>query len=435
MSFRSALSHRGFRALWFGQVASRVGDSVHEIALIWVVYEVTGDPTLLSLTFVASFLPTTVLSLPGGAIADRVNRKHLLVGSDVVRGAVVLVIPAVGRGELLVPTILAVALFTGIIDAFDGPARSAIIPQLVPDDDLESANSLKELTFSVSQMFFAGGGAVIAVVGSFDAFYVDAGSFFLSALFVLAIPSERGRPSPDEDQSPKRTFRARLRSVVRETKRDISDSLGYVADHPLLTNLVAFQVGLQFTLAPINVALPVYAPSLPLEGGFAIGLLYSAFFTGMTAGSLLVGRYDGLVHAYRGRLVVGGLPVFGLLLVLAVVRVPTTGVQTAAVLVSLALAGAVFAAVRVPVTTLGQLVVPEERLGRYSSVVGVFSSLAFVVGLGLTGPVVDAFGSRATLLGVGALGILLGGLFVGQPLGQISGEVQTRTASTGESNA
>lgn len=98
-------------------------------------------------------------------MADRVNRKYLLLGSDLLRGVIVLAIPLVGRGELLVPTVLLVAFLTGIIDAFDGSARSALIPRLVPERDLQSANPLNQLTFSLSQVLFAAGGAVVALVG------------------------------------------------------------------------------------------------------------------------------------------------------------------------------------------------------------------------------------------------------------------------------
>lgn len=92
-----------------------------------------------------------------------------------------------------------------------------------------------------------------------------------------------------------------------------------------------FSAGLQFTLAPINVALPVYAPLFPLGGGFAIGLLYSAFFTGMAIGSLLIARSEDIIATHRGRIIVGGLPVFGICLGLAVVQIPDTNLQIAAV--------------------------------------------------------------------------------------------------------
>lgn len=426
MSFRSALSNRGFRRLWFGQLASRVGDSIHEIALIWVVYEVTGDPTLLSLTFAASFLPTTFLSLPAGVVADRVNRKYLIVGSDLFRGVIVLVIPLVGEGPLLVPTVLFVAFCTGAVDAFDGPARGAIVPRLVPERDLDSANSLRELTASLSQVLFAAGGGVVAVVGSFQAFYVDAGSFFLSALFVVMIPTKYGRVEAEGSEEGYRTgdLLGRLGGWLRDAWGDVSTVVQYTSSHRLLVNVVAFTAGLQFTLGPINVALPVFAASLPLNGEFAVGLLYSAFFTGLSLGSVLVSRFDDVVNAYRGRLIVAGLPLFGVFLLLAVSRVPATGTGIAVLLVFLGLGGLSFATLTVPVTTLRYVLVPDERRGRFNSITAMFSSLAFVLGLALAGPVISLLSAQFVLLGVGALAILLGVIFATQPLAGVDADVE-----------
>ncbi len=436
MSFRSALSHRGFRTLWLGQLASRVGDSIHEIALVWLTYEVTGSPTLLSATFVASFLPTILLSLPAGVVADRVNRVTLLVGSDLLRGAVVLVIPLVGRGPLLVPTIIGVAFVTGVVDAFDGPARSALVPGLVPDADLDAANSLTQLTFSVSQVLFAVGGVVVAVTGSFAAFYADAGSFLVSALLVAHIPRERGVPDRDGDATGSRDEASgpldSLASLARDAVADVRDVLGYVAGKPVLLNLLALGVVLQFTLAPINVAAPVYAPSLPFEGSLALGLLYSAFFTGMTAGSLLVGRFDGVVDAWRGPVIVGGLVSFGAALALTVAPAPDSLADALLAIGVFGVAGLCFAAAQVPQTTLAQTLVPDARLGRYSSVAGTLSSLGFVLGLGVAGPVIDFAGARATLLAVGGLSAAIGLALLTQPLARVGSGQPTGPPSTEE---
>lgn len=423
MSFRSALSHRGFRTLWLGQLASRVGDSIHEIALVWLTYEVTGSPTLLSATFVASFLPTILLSLPAGVVADRMNRVRLLVGSDLLRGAVVLVIPLVGRGPLLVPTIIAVAFVTGVVDAFDGPARGALVPNLVPEDDLDAANSLRELTFSVSQVLFAAGGVVVAVTGSFAAFYADAGSFLVSALLVARISREHGVPDRDDEAAGERDATGdrldAFGSMARDAVADVRAVLDYVAGKPVLLNLLALGVALQFTIAPINVAAPVYAPRLPFEGSLALGLLYSTFFTGMTAGSLLVGRFDGVVDAWRGPVIVGGLVSFGVALALTVARTPDSLADAALALGVFGVAGVCFAAANVPQTTLAQTLVPDERRGRYFSVAGTLGSLGFVLGLGVTGPLIDLVGARTTLLAVGSLSACIGLVLVTQPLARV----------------
>nr|WP_318655340.1 MFS transporter [Halobacterium salinarum]WJK64808.1 MFS transporter [Halobacterium salinarum] len=420
MALRRTLSHGGFRQLWFGQLASRIGDSIHEIALVWIVYGVTGDPTLLSLTFVASFLPTVVLSLPAGALVDHLNRKWVLVGSDLVRAAAVLAIPLVGEGPLLVPTVLGVAIVAGIADAIDGPARGAFVPGLVPEEDLDAANSLIRTTSSLSQTLFIAGGTVVALFGSFIAFYIDAATFLISAAFVATIPAEHGVPDrEDTTRDGTATLRARGRSAIAEMVADIRSILSFVRERPTLRNLLVLQAVLQFALAPMNVAMPVFAPTLAVTGSLALGLLFSAFFTGMTASTLVIGRFDGTVQKTRGILIIAGILGFGVSLVAATLLAKDTVVFTLASLGLFALAGVFFAVTTVPQQTLGQLLVPDERRGRYTAVVGTLSSAAFVVGLALSGPLINLTSARATLTGLGVAVVGIGVVFAFRPLARV----------------
>lgn len=187
-------------------------------------------------------------------------------------------------------------------------------------------------------------------------------------------------------------------------------------------NLVFLLAALQFAIAPINVAAPVFATSLPFDGSLAVGFLYTALFTGVTLGSSLVSRYDGLIQQYRGSVIVGGLSAFGVFVALAAVVTPTTMAGVAVILLSFGIAGVFFATVRVPATTFSQMLVPDERLGRYTSVLNTLTSLGFVIGLGVTGPIIDLVGARTTLLGVGGVAFSIGILMLFQPLSRAGGE-------------
>lgn len=420
MSFRSALSHRSFRSLWLAQLTSRIGDSVHEIALIWVVFETTGDPTLLSAAFVASFLPTAVFSLPAGVLVDRVNRTYLMVGSDIFRGAVVLTIPLYGQGPLLVPLILVVAVVTGTTETVFRPARLAITPKLVPDDDLDSANSLTELTFSVSQLLFAVGGVVVAVSGSLNAFYVDAGSFFLSAILLTGVGREAGEPEPntDDDESPDSS------SLIRRSLDDIRSGIRFVRERPSLQGLIVLLAGLKLTVAPVNVAAPVFATELPIQGSLAVGFVYTALFSGMSVGSLVVSRYDSFVDRNRPRVITVGLASFGVSLA-AAVSAPGVTSLVVPVLALFAVAGLLFAAVRVPATTLSQVLVPDETRGRYMSISNAVTTLAFTAGLAAAGPLVELVGASTLMVVVSTFSVILGVLFYLRPIFQTTVEGQS----------
>lgn len=206
-----------------------------------------------------------------------------------------LVIPLLGPGPYLIPVVLVVAFLIGVLEAFFRPARTAIIPNLVPEDELDSANSLTQITFSLSQILFAVGGVVVMAVGSFTAFYVDAASFFLSAVFLLAIPTQDGVPESDEtdadddadagndvdvgdetevgddadagdDMDDVGAGADPDTSMIRELFGGVRTGLRFVRSNRLLQNLVFLMAALQFTIAPINVAAPVFAASLPFDG-------------------------------------------------------------------------------------------------------------------------------------------------------------------------
>lgn len=426
MSFRSALSHRGFRFLWLSQLVSRIGDAIHEVALVWLVYEVTGDPGLLSLTLIASFVPTSVLSLPAGAVVDRVNRKRLLVGIDLLRAGIVLAIPLVGPGPLIVPIVIVIAFVTGAADAFFRPAESAMRPNLVPEEDLESANSLMQITSSFSQILFALGGLVVFAVGSFSAFYVDAGSFLLSGLFLLGVPSDRVTRDAAERET------GSLRSTVRSGLDDVRDGLAFVRGNRVLPVIIVVGASLDVALAPVNVAIPGFAASLPVSGSLGVGLLYSALFGGVTVGSVLVSRFDEFVDAYRGYVVTFGTLVFGSLLALGPLAAGVLPWPLVGVLVPFALAGIFMAAMQVPLSTLMHLVVPNEKMGRARSILRMASSLGFVVGLGVAGPAVGRFGEGAVIVGVGAAVALLGVGLALQPfvrLADITADAESGTSA------
>lgn len=417
MSFRSALSHRQFRWLWFGQLVSRFGDSIHEIALVWIVYDATGDPVSLSITFLLSFIPSTVFSIPSGVLADRVNRKYVLVVSDLLRAGAVLTIPLVGPGPNLIPLVFTVAFVTGLLDAVDTPARMAMIPSLVPEEELDSANSLSSLTFSVSRVLLAAGGVVVAIIGSFGAFYVDAASFVVSAGFTSMIPTRYGVPDPDADSTDGSiNSSGGITPLIREAFEDAREVLAFVSKHRALQNLVLVTVTLQFIIGPITVGIPPLVAQIPFDESLVLGILYAAFYTGVMIGSVGASRYSKLIDPHRGWVIVVGFCAFGVSLWIAVQRIPTTLLELAGMLTFVAVAGIVYALISVSSATLKQVLVPNEGLGRYTSVTSTVASIGSIIGLGITGPVVKAIGPRTTILLLAGVAVIVGVFLFSQPI-------------------
>lgn len=389
------LRRRGFAALWGAQLVSRIGDSIHEIALIWIVYEVTGEPSLVALVALASLVPGLVLSLPAGAVVDRVNRKWLLVAAEASRGIAVLSIPLVGTGPYLIPVVIGVALFASAAEAFFGPAQQAMIPRLVPDTDLDAANSLNQLTLSTSRLFYVFGGIIVGLGGSFVAFYLNSASFLLAAIVLATVPTSAGHTtrdqgSPDTEMSD---------PVPRPSMlADVRDGLVFIRQRPALLAVIAMGVFVDFAFVPLVVVLPVFATAVLGGGSATYGFLLGAFFAGTLAGNLLIGPVRGYVDARRGPVMIGATVFTGVALALAAVLPGLVSVPLLAALAGFALAGLCNPFLNVPLTTYAQAVVPDANRGKVFSVLRLGITGAAPLGLALAGPAVDAFGPVTVLL-------------------------------------
>ena len=167
-----------------GQAISLLGDGVYLVAIAWLVYDLSNAPSALALVGVAWTLPMVAALLFTGVLTDRVERRRVLVAADLLRGAAIgamAVLALTGAIELWHVVVLVVAY--GLGEALFGPAFTAIMPGVVPRDELLQANALKELMEPLG-LRFAGpalGGLLIAVAGVGTALLVDAATFVLSA--------------------------------------------------------------------------------------------------------------------------------------------------------------------------------------------------------------------------------------------------------------
>jgi MFS family permease len=187
---RSALRHRNFRRLLVGLAVSQAGDWLYNVALLAFVYERTHSAGWLAATTAARVLPIVVLGPLGGVMADRFDRRRTMVVSDLVRAGLMVALAGVALAGL--PVVLAPVL-AGLATAAAAPyppCAAATTPRLVPDDDLPGANAARAV---VGMGAIAAGpvvGALLLLLGpASTAFLVNAGTFVLSALAVLAIPA------------------------------------------------------------------------------------------------------------------------------------------------------------------------------------------------------------------------------------------------------
>jgi MFS family permease len=190
------LRRRDFALLSGGSLVSLLGDGFFYIALAWQVYAISNVPTALSLVGVAWTVPSVLLLLLGGAFSDRVDRRRLMIGADLIRAAAIGSMAALSAaGVIQLWHIGALIIFVGAGDAFFNPASTAIVPDLVPEDELPAANALGAMYRNLMQRLAgpALAGIVIAAFGPAAALGYDALSFVVSAAAVFAI---RTRPAP-----------------------------------------------------------------------------------------------------------------------------------------------------------------------------------------------------------------------------------------------
>lgn len=362
-----------FYRLWAGQGVSFVGDAISMVALVVLVVEIAGSASAVGGVLVARLLPT--LASPfAGVLADRLDRRVILVASDLARA--VLVIGLVFTRDLA--TIYVLVFLMGLARTFFNPTIRAAFPGVVGEGDLTRANALIGTTFSVSETVGpALGGLLVAFVGVEAAFVLDAATYLVSAALLSRI--HLPRPQGESGAGFGRELRA---------------GIGYLAGARVPLTLV---LGAFLTMLTINVTVPaeVFLAKETFDAGdVGYGLLVGLWGGGMVLGSALIaalGDRVSLMPLYLISLF------FAALALAATGLAPTFGFARGALVV----AGVVHGIDDVATNTILQKRVPDAFLGRVFAV----KFLGYGAGEALTLPVggllVDAVGPRSTYLYAG----------------------------------
>lgn len=381
----SPLRHRDFALLWTGMAVSSLGDGLYFVAIAFQVYALSNKPAALSVVGLAWSAGMVAFVLTGGVVSDRIERRRLLMAADAVRMVVLAAIGVLSlAGALELWHLVVLVLFYGSAEAFFGPAFHALIPDLLPPDELVAANALEGATRPAALRLVgpALGGGVVALAGPGGAFLVDAGSFAVSLTCVALM------------RAGSRAHQREHRAMLAEMR----EGLAFVRSQTWLwATLVAASTSLLVFYGPVEVLVP-YIIKNDLGGGAgAFGLFLSAIGLGSVLGSLWMGR-----HGMPRR------PINHLYLWWGLGTFPIAGYALATGTWQLMVLGFVFGVATamgtVVWTTLMQARVPQELRGRVNSF-DWFVSLGLVpVSFALTGPSAAAFGVDATLIGAGVLG-------------------------------
>src|ERR1700748_1937926 len=274
----SPLAHRDYRLLLGGMSVSLLGDGLFLVALAWQVYSLSDAPTALASVGIAMTVPTIACLLIGGAVSDRRERRRVMLAGGAVRAVLLATLAGLAlTGALRLWHLLVIAVGYGAATAFFNPASDALVPQLLPEDELAQANSLDQLVRPLA-LRLAGpalGGLLVGSVGAGWAFGLDAASVsvLIGALVLMA-------PRPVVGDASARPVAGEIRAGLR-----------YVRRHAWLwATLLSAAVAYLLFMGPTEVLVPFIVKNRLADGAKQLGLIFAAGGLGSLACALAVGQ-------------------------------------------------------------------------------------------------------------------------------------------------
>jgi MFS family permease len=284
--FRALKAHRNFRIFWIGQAVSLTGSWVQIVAQGWLALELSNDPFIVGVVSAAGSFPVLVFSLYGGVIADRYDkRKLVMIGQGLLALEAALLWWFVVSDTITIPWLLALATFAGVVSAFEIPARQALLIELVVRDDLMDAIALNTSAFNLARILGPSiAAAVIASAGLAWCFGLNALSFaaVLAGLVMLRLPPyvrPVDRPSPI--------------AGLKEGIRYMFNTTEIIVVMRMVSVFSIFGV-------PYLTLMPVFAREALGLGASGYGLLMTATGVGALSGALFLAAVGGRIR--RGRL-------------------------------------------------------------------------------------------------------------------------------------
>jgi MFS family permease len=396
----ASLREPNFRLYFFGQSMSQIGTWTQKITQAWLVLEVTGSGTLLGVTLALQALPTLLFSAWGGLLADRLDKRRLLLctqAASIAPAALLGVLTATENITLWM--VFAMAAILGTIEAFDKPARQTFIAEVVARDQLTNALTLNNITINAGKLVGpAIAGVLITGIGMAASFFVNAASFcvVLVALFLVR-PDQLHRAAP-----------------VGRSKGQLREGLRHVRSNPRLLGPLLLLTVTGLLAWEWTVTLPILARDVFRGDAQVVSAMFVSMGSGAVIGVLAIA---GILQATAGRLIISSLTFAALLL--AVALAPVIGVT----LILLFLLGAAGVAYRVITASLAQLEAAPVMRGRTMALFVIAVGGTSPVGAPLLGWLCEAVGVRTTLA-IGALVTALMSLAMWAYLRRASTEAQ-----------
>jgi MFS family permease len=384
--FLSALSYRNFRLLWIGAFLSSIGTWTQDVALAWLIHTEYKNPLYLGLQNFAGQAPLLTFMLVGGAFADRIDRRKILITSQVLQMTFAAALCALFfLGHLGIGAILVAAVLTGLAQSQSAPTYQAVLTTLVPPERIPNAVALNSLQFNLSRAIGpAIAGVLLVRTGTGACLAVNAVSFLavILALWTIAVP----QPPPQ-------------RHTLTES---LAQGLTHVRQSPVLRLLLPLSGLGSFFAFPLLTYMPVIADQVHHTGAAGFSRLLSSFGAGAILGAVVTAQRG---HAPgRGKTFLVSLMVYGALTLVAVLsHSPTLS------MVLLFGSGMAIVSAFSILNSLVQESAPDEFRGRVVSIYGLAFRGGMPLGSVIAGFLVPRLGV-STVIGAFSAFVFLTGL-------------------------
>ncbi len=378
-----------FARFWAGQTVSNLGSSLSRFAIPLIVFELTGSALNLGIATAAEFLPYLLFGLVIGALADRLDRKRMMILTDIGRALAMAAIPILASlGALDVWWIYGLAFLTSVLTIFFDTGEFAAIPSLVGQEDLVRANGRIQASYSAASI--AGpllAGLLVTALPITAVLFFDALSFLVSAASLSTVGASFNVASDE-----------RKASSIRE---DVVEGLRYVLGHPVLRNISAMMALVNFVGSTSGAQIVLFAKERLGASDPRVALFYSAGSAGVVVLSLSAGllrRRWTFSQVALGALMLSGMS----LVAMALIR------EYWVALALWALGGGFGVLFNINTGSLRQAIVPNHLLGRVISIASVLAWSAIPLGTLLGGVVIErTHDVVAVFAAIGVLEVLI----------------------------
>ncbi|HUT75276.1 MAG TPA: MFS transporter [Armatimonadota bacterium] len=371
----AALRHRNYRLFFAGQLISVSGTWMQNLALSWLIYQLTNSAFLLGVISSLGSLPMALFAIPGGVLADRVDRRRIMLVTQSSAMVLAFVLAALTGGHWIrVWQVAVLAVFSGTVMACDMPARQAFVVEMVAREDLMNAIALNSSIFNAGRIIGPSiAGALVAVVGVAWCFFINGLSFIavLVALVLMRIPRRPRRPE------------------VTGVMADALGGLRYVRSNSTVLRMAVMLAVFSIFGWSYAVLMPVFARDVLHVGARGLGYLMTSSGVGALAGALTVASGSG---RHLRRLLFGG----AVLMSASLVAFSFSRVLPLSALL-LALVGMGGLAFMSAANTTIQLSVPDEVRGRMMGVWGLVIAGTAPLGSLQAGAMAEYLGAPAAV--------------------------------------